>query len=279
MVQTSQNFKKYFVSFADSRMSASLQRIVKQAKDMDVYDAIYAFDETKLSPDFRSKFEDKLIFGSRGYGYWCWKPQVILQVFEKMEKGDVLQYTDTGCHLNAKGRDRLLEYFQITKDSESGVLAFRSRSKDELNVGDTFLDYNDLNYTKMDLLHYFGVDQDHKLARKPQYGGTICFIRKDSHTEKFLKDWLLVFEEHFHLADDSQSVLPNHPEFIENRHDQSIFSLLCKTRGAAEIFDNEYWTAGDWNELEQFPIWAKRDKVIPWYKKYYYKYFGKKYKS
>ncbi len=260
-------FKKFFCAFADSNLRISSERIKKQAIEMNIYDGIYIIDESKLDSDFTKKYKDRLVSGSRGYGYWCWKPQVILQAFEFMNEGDVLQYTDVGCHLNPKGKPRLVDYFNITKCSENGILAFTNKVESELLPNETFYDYNDLNYTKMDLVDYFGLVDKIDILKKSQFGGTVCFFRKDAKTIQFLEDWSKVYATDFSLADDTPSKIQNHLDFIEHRHDQSIFSLLCKTRGVEELFATEFYTQGDWNELSDFPIWAKRDKKIPWIKK------------
>ncbi|MBL0012232.1 MAG: hypothetical protein IPP30_00240 [Flavobacterium sp.] len=234
---------------------------------MSIYDGIYIFDENKLDSDFTKKYKDRLVRGSRGYGYWCWKPQIILQAFELMNEGDVLQYTDIGCHLNPKGRPRLEEYFNITKCSENGILAFTNKVESELLPNEIFYDYDDLNYTKMDLSGYFGIADNITLLKKPQFGSGIIFFRKDAKTIQFVEDWSKVYATDFKLVDDTPSVIPNHPSFIEHRHDQSIFSLLCKLTGVEELYATEYFTPGDWNDLSSFPVWAKRDKKIPWIQK------------
>jgi hypothetical protein len=264
MTEKSQTFGKYFCAFADSNLHISSKRIAKQAEAMYIYDGIYIYNETDLDTDFKKKYKEHLILGSRGYGYWSWKPQVILQVFNLIDEGDVVQYSDIGCHLNPKGRARLEDYFEITKQSENGVLAFRSKTREELSQGECFYDYNDINYTKMDLIEYFGITDRIDLLKSPQFGGGIGFFRKDVKTIKFLKDWNKVYETDFALADDTPSKIQNHPDFIEHRHDQSIFSLLCKITGVEEIFATEFYTQGDWNELSDFPIWAKRDKKLTW---------------
>ncbi len=260
-------FGKYFCAFADSNLRISSKRIKKQADRMKIYDGIYIFDERKLDSNFIEKFKDTLILGTRGYGYWSWKPQVILQAFDFMNEGDVLQYTDIGCHLNPKGRPRLVDYFNITKHSENGILAFTNKVERDLSPNEVFYDYDDLNYTKMDLSEYFGIADDLDLLKKPQFGSGIIFFRKDAKTIKFLQDWSKVYATNFSLVDDTPSVIPNHPNFIEHRHDQSIFSLLCKLTGVEALYATEYFTPGDWNDLSSFPIWAKRDKKIPWIKK------------
>ena len=96
--------KKYLCGFADKRIKHAYKRFSRQAKQMKVYDGIYLYNEDNLDKDFYTEFEDK--FCLRGFGYWVWKPHIILQVLSIINEGDILQYTDIGCHLNKKGRSR-----------------------------------------------------------------------------------------------------------------------------------------------------------------------------
>ena len=52
--------------------------------------------------------------------------------------------------------------------------------------------------------------------------------KKNSYSIDFLNSWINIFENHFNLIDDSPSKIKNFEGFVENRHDQSVFSLLCK---------------------------------------------------
>lgn len=253
------DYKKIFCTFADSRLKRSLYRIQKQSVEMEAYDNVFIFDETSLNTSFKEKFKDHLIQGSRGYGYWSWKPQVILQVLNQVEVGDVIQYSDSGCHLNKKGKVRLLEYFELAKNSKSGILSFRSKNIAELNEGENFYGNLEFKYNKADLLNYFGVLNNSSITNTVQYEAGIIFIRKDASTIKFIEDWINIFSNDFHFIDDSPSVIPNIKGFIDHRHDQSIYSVLCKLKGVEELYSSEYYTEGDWNILENFPIWVKRD--------------------
>ncbi|WP_199104594.1 hypothetical protein, partial [Aquitalea sp. ASV11] len=94
---------KIFLSFADKRMKKSLTRIKSQAEEMGIYDEIIITTEDDLDANFKENFKEKLKYNIRGFGYWCWKPQIILQTLNKMKDGDILQYTDAGCHLNPSG--------------------------------------------------------------------------------------------------------------------------------------------------------------------------------
>ena len=45
-----------------------------------------------------------------------------------------------------------------------------------------------------------------------------------------MKEWNNIFIKRPDLISDKESKLKNHEDFIENRHDQSVFSILCKKK-------------------------------------------------
>ena len=115
-----------FVTFADKSWRKAMSRILHEAAALQFYDRLYGLNEAMLDPTFRAKYDKHLVPKSRGFGYWCWKPQIILQVLENLDKGDVLQYTDAGCHLNPAGKWRLSEYFDMARNNRQGVVAFQA---------------------------------------------------------------------------------------------------------------------------------------------------------
>jgi len=257
-------YKKYFCTFADSRMRKSLQRIEKQAKDLNFFDKLYINDENSLDENFRNEFKDKLIKGSRGYGYWVWKPQVILQALREMDEGDILLYADTGCHLNKGGIERLKYYFNLAMDSVAGIHAFQEckKSSDEALY---FIDGGFEKYfTKGDLFDYFKVIDNAEIYNTGQIAATTFIIKKCEQSEKIVNEWLDVFKFNFNLVDDSPSKINNFDGFIENRHDQSIFSILCKLNGVSTSSAYEIWQ-DSWDKLFFYPIWAMRDKKVSFY--------------
>lgn len=102
-----------FLSFADSRMSAALERLGRQAEALDFFDEITLFTEHDLSAEFTSRMGRYLTPSCRGFGYWSWKPWSIHHVLQEMEEGDRLLYLDAGCHINANGTERFREYVNL----------------------------------------------------------------------------------------------------------------------------------------------------------------------
>lgn len=262
--------KKYFLTFASSDLKKSLNRIKKEAENLNIYNNILTLNEEDLDLCFKNRFKNYLKFGIRGYGYMCWKPQVILQVLNKMDDGDILQYSDVGCHLNKKGLDRLFQYFELTKKTEKGILAFQNKIPEYPLIydGRKLLNYLDYQWTKGDLLDYFKIRNNDIILKTPTIGSGIIFIRKCEKSLQLINEWLDVIKYDFKLIDDSKSISPNIKGFIEHRHDQAIFSILCKLNNIETLSAYEYYYPSknnidipDWPILSNFPIWAKRDKV------------------
>lgn len=258
--------KLVFCTFADSRMKRSLRRIQNQAEAIGVFDSIHVMDENDLDTMFRERFKDQLKPEVRGYGYWVWKPQIILQIFQTMQEGDLLHYCDAGCWINARGKARLKEYFEMA--AKNGALAFQVKN----TFDDPHLDKFSLPeraWTKGDLFDYFSVRNNPEITESQQIGATTMIFKKCQKSTDFLQQWIGVFEQDFSLADDTPSRSPNLDGFIEHRHDQSIFGILCKLHGVETVsaFEYSYPSAddikkADWSKLEHYPIWAKRDKDL-----------------
>ena len=67
-----------------------------------------------------------------------------------------------------------------------------------------------------------------------QVAAGLSLWRKSAFSTSFAREWLEFAQDPRMLTDaPNECGLPDYPEFQEHRHDQSIFSLLCKKRGAA----------------------------------------------
>ncbi|MDA4843964.1 hypothetical protein [Hoeflea poritis] len=265
--------KRVLLTFADNGLRANLQRLERQAVEMDVFDRVFIRTEDDLSANFRREFKDKLVTGTRGYGYWSWKPQIILQTFDEMDEGDALLYLDAGCHLNAHGRKRMQDYFERVNAASSGILAFQAIPpggpllRDEVK----FNKLMEAVWTKGDLIDHFGVRDNEDVLNTPSIASGAIFFRKCPASVALVSKWRSVFSQDFSLVDDTPSRSPNYPDFIEHRHDQACFSILCKLAEVDRISVYETWypkpassedgsDGVDWEALRDYPIHAKRDK-------------------
>jgi hypothetical protein len=268
--------KKIFLTFADSNMSRALTRIRAQAFEMNLYDIIIAANENNLNINFREEYKEYLVSSVRGFGYWIWKAQLILQTLDQMNEGDLLQYTDAGCHLNFNGREKLFEYFQRVQQSKSGILGFQANEPDFHNNKIILPDLRDCKWCKGDLIDFLGVRENSEIMNSQSIGATIIFIKKTDVSMDIIQRWFNVYKDKINMIDNSESISKNMEGFVEHRHDQSIFSLLGKMHRIDTVSAYEYWYPSaiipmlpDWKILNKYPIHAKRDKGIHWAKKPY----------
>jgi len=264
--------ERIFLTFADSKMELARRRICRQAKKMNAYTQIIGASEENLDPQFRELFKQHLIKHSRGFGYMCWKPQIVRQTLETMQDGDLLHWVDSGSHMNPRGRWRLLQYFSMADVAPTGILAFQCvpPAHPFQHDGRDFPDLPDRKWTKGDLLDRLGVRTNHDLLNEQSIGTCTFMIRKCPASVAFVDEWLSIPKENFAYIDDSPSVSQNLEGFVEHRHDQSIFSILAKLRNASTISMYECWypfaddcETPDWSKVKDYPIQIRRDRGYP----------------
>lgn len=231
----------YLCAFANIELMPSIIRFYNQAKESNFFDNIFIYNEYNLPKDekFEALLSHKLV-PSRGFGYWCWKPFIILKTLENLKDGDILVYADIGCHINKEGEKRFYEYLDIV--IEHKALCYKSH-------------WVEAHYTKADLFNYFDKLKDKNITDTPMRPATICIFEKNDINLEFVNKWLQVFYDDFSLVDDTPSKIPNLDGFIENRHDQSVFSILSKIYNASTVYAGEFEV-----NSKNFPFNALRDK-------------------
>ena len=231
----------YLCAFANIELMPSIIRFYNQAKESNFFDNIFIYNEYNLPKDekFEALLSHKLV-PSRGFGYWCWKPFIILKTLENLKDGDILVYADIGCHINKEGEKRFYEYLDIV--IEHKALGYKSHWVED-------------HYTKADLFNYFDKLKDKNITDTPMRPATICIFEKNDINLEFVNKWLQVFYDDFSLVDDTPSKIPNLDGFIENRHDQSVFSILSKIYNASTVYAGEFEV-----NSKNFPFNALRDK-------------------
>ena len=86
-----------------------------------------------------------------------------------------------------------------------------------------------------DIISAFNLDLNSELLKTGQFAATFHAWRNNKRSIDFLNEWLNFLLENKDICRDEISKNLNHKKFIGNRHDQSVFSLLIKTK----IFKND----------------------------------------
>jgi hypothetical protein len=165
--------------------------------------------ETKIyrPKDIDAKFRKAnaaILDQSRGHGYWLWKPYFIDRELKKMKDGEYLIYCDAGVEIVNNVNhviDRMAEH----------VWLFGNMFKHE-------------HWCKADVINKIINGRDRQFDKQAQ--ASVIVIKNTEWARTFVKEWLHLCQQPG-MIDDSPSISPNHPEFKEHRHDQSIISTLA----------------------------------------------------
>ena len=264
----------FLCSFASPDLGRSVKRFIKQSNEISLYKDYKIFGWKDLSLNKKKQIKNFFKKGNkRLFGYACWKPEIILNYLNSLPKESILQYSDIGCHLNKNGMQRLKFYLETT--NKNNILAFQYKKPEfeMINKNLKYQIYYENEYTKGDLFNYFKLPIDSQIRKSEQVWSGTVFFKNNSITKNFLKEWNDVCCK-MNLIDDSPSIEMNSEEFIEHRHDQSIFSILCKMNDVYLLSVSECEWAEDengryWEHLKNFPILAKRDKRFNIFRRFY----------
>jgi len=204
----------YFITFGShaNYIDAAI-RLCNQAYPFKLFTTITAYTGAYLKKDnlFWKQHGAFITKHKRGFGYWLWKPYLILKTMNQMKDGDILLYLDCGCELDLSEKKYLLDYIEIVKKDK--IIGCDTKCLEKV-------------WNKHDLIEFLDMNKDEYLNTNQHQAGALLIFVCDE-TRKLINEWYMVACD-YHSIDDSPSILPNCPEFKEHRHDQSIFSLLTK---------------------------------------------------
>lgn len=205
-----------FITFGSGHfVCGASKRLIDQANCTGLFDTLTLFTHDSLRKDseFWTKHGEFIENNKRGYGYWLWKPYIIKKTMESLNDGDRLLYLDSGCEISTRKKNALKYYIENIVDHELMISA------------SCHSEGADYKWTKMDLIKYINPSEQDLCHDQRQAGATLFYVCEI--TRRFVNEWYEIAQI-YNFIDDSPSVAPNHPDFREHRHDQSIFSLLSK---------------------------------------------------
>jgi hypothetical protein len=175
-----------------------------------------------LDPEFKNQNEH-ILREARGGGYWLWKPYVILKRLTELPDGDVLCYCDSSY--------RFLSDARIIADawlSDGDIGACHNKPNDS-----AWQEHTDRKYTKHDTFELMQVppgDERERIKSTIQAWAGFVLLRKSATSVAFVREWLNYAQNAQIITDSPSTTAPEDPEFKENRHDQSIYSILLKMK-------------------------------------------------
>ena len=204
------------ISYSNELYQRQLELNKKSAIEVGKVDEFYSYGPDDVDPAFREKNKD-ILSRKRGNGYWLWKPYIIYKtIVEKLKYGDYLIYSDA-CVLYMKSSRLLVNFLEQHK---AKMWTYKITYKEKL-------------YTKRDAFILMDADTPYYTDTN-QYMATLMIYKKSKYTVKFIKEWLHYSQDKRIITDDKNTMgKENYPEFRENRHDQTVLSLVIKKHGEA----------------------------------------------
>jgi hypothetical protein len=235
----------HFVSFFDGLSNNKYMRaaieLKKMVTNMNVFSSItfYTIHDLEEDPDF----SDNLAFckaNTRGFGYWVWKPFIILKRLKELDEGDILFYCDACTYINTKHRERFIEYIEMVRVNPRGNLFFEYINP----IG---------NWCKFDVINQLDA---HSLINEKEIVPGVLFTTATPHNKELFK---LCYEtcSNKHMITDAPSIRPNLPQFIEHRHDQTIFSIRVRQMSSESIHGNLFHEL--YSDTNSYPISIQRN--------------------
>lgn len=194
---------KYFINYASNGFLNSQKEGLRTAKIFNF--ETFGYSEKDIDNEFLNK-NNKILLSNRGGGYWLWKPYIILDMLNKLDDNDYLIYMDSGANLISDPSN----YLELI--DEKGILAFSMVQKTS-------------KWTKGDCFYF--LDKELKFKDTNQLQGTYIFFKKNKYSLNFVKMWLNYCTNENLITDLPNIYMNNLSDFIDHRHDQSIFSLLA----------------------------------------------------
>lgn len=201
--------KKYHINYANGRYLKAQEYCSLSAKNAG-FDEVTSYRFDNIDKEFYEK--NKLILDHpRGAGYWLWKSYFINKKLSEINDGDLLVYSDSGSYY----QNSVNPLIEMIKNDPKGVISFE------------FKGFFEKRFTKKDAFVLMGMD-DPKYTDTWHREATYIWVIKNDLTVKLCNEYLEYSQNINIISDLPNTTGENYQEFEDHRHDQSIWSLLCK---------------------------------------------------
>lgn len=211
----------YAMACADDNYMPSAKFQLGTALKKGKVDKVLCFNIADMDTDFQDKnrrvLEDG---GERRKGCYLWKPYFVKKALNAISEGDYLIYMDAGGG-----------YY---RGDVSPLVAYMEQNAIDM-IGSRRFKYLEKHWTKRDAFIYMDCDTKDYTDQYQCWAGMFV-LRKTQNTQKIVGEWLEYAQDYRIITDAPNTCgLDNYEGFEENRHDQSILSLLMKRHNVAII--------------------------------------------
>ena len=218
----------HFITYGDDNFKKSRERICNEAENTKWFSNIKYYTNNDYNLDFYN--ENKEILDDKvGGGFWIWKPYFIKNHLDLINDNDYLVYLDSGCSINKNGYKRFNEYLDIVKNHNTGIIAFQYTNNY----------FTEKHWNTNEIFDYFDVKDNKKITDSFQILGGVQIIQKKQISLEIINKWYNVITDNIRLFTNYYNKNQDKSYFKDNRHDQSIQSVIKKLYNCPIISTNE----------------------------------------
>lgn len=245
----------HFMTYANDVFKLAKTRLLKEATEFKEFKSIQGYGPEDLSSGIVNKYKP-ILEQRRGGGYWFWRPFILHDKINQIQDGEYLVFLDAGCKLNPLGKKRFYEYINQLSKSKYGVLSFQMSG----NTGPGSLE-KEKWWTIKEIFQYFNADPNGPIGESGQLWAGGFILKKNEHSLKYINNTINILLKYPLLVTDIYNKKNQASYFKENRHEQSVTSILRKITGTEIIDGDESWMhpLGKGESLK-YPFWAIRSK-------------------
>ncbi|MEI3213500.1 MAG: hypothetical protein V8S90_04485 [Lachnospiraceae bacterium] len=177
-------------------------------------DRTLCYNINSLDEEFKRKNQEILLAGGeRRRGCYLWKPYFVDKALKNIENGDFLIYMDSAG--------------AFYRSCVTPIISYMKKHNIDM-VGSRRYKYLEKHWTKRDAFVYMTCDTKEYTDQYQCWAG-FFIVRKTENTQQIVGEWLKFAQDARIITDAPNTCgMDNYENFVENRHDQSILSLLMK---------------------------------------------------
>lgn len=243
----------YVINYANGKFKNSQKLNTKTALKVGKADKVINYSSEDIDEKFYNN-NIKILSQKRGNGYWLWKPYFIYKTLNEINFGDYLMYCDSGAYFV----DDIHKLINVMNKDKQDIMCFQIETVEK-------------NYSKRDAFILMNCDNN-VVKNSKQVCATFSLYKKSAKSLKLVKDWLKYCQDERIITDiPNKCGRKNYPGFIDNRHDQTAFSLICKKynlnpyRDISQYGKNIVMTNSDFPQIvecHRIPIAKTKFEVI-----------------
>lgn len=200
----------HFITYGDDAFARSRNRLVREASAFPVFSSVRGFARADIDPVYARR-NAALLAGERGGGWWAWKSHFLYRTLAEASDGDVVFYMDAGSTFR-RDPTPIVEL-------AARYGAFTARIGHAARV-----------WTKGVVFEALGMPMS-VWGGQPQIAAGLIVLQRRAQTLALAREFAELSQNATLITDEVVPGVPNHAQFRDHRHDQSLWTLLCYKHG------------------------------------------------